>query len=59
MNECENLNSSIIMEELPELGIKAVFAERSVKVGLSDLNVKCFHGHPTCVFFPRTLNRDN
>lgn len=34
MNECENLNSSIIREELPERGIKAVFAERSVKVGL-------------------------
>lgn len=34
MNGCENLNSSIIPEEFPELGIKAVFAEGSVEVGL-------------------------
>lgn len=34
MNECENLSSSIITEELPEPGIKAVFAERSAEVGL-------------------------
>lgn len=52
MNECENLNSSIIPEELPEPGIKAVFAERSVEVGLWDLDIKCFHGHPRCVSFP-------
>lgn len=52
MNECENLNSSIIPEELPEPGIKAVFAEGSVEVSLWDLDIKCFHGHPRCVSFP-------